>query len=104
MGPIASRGLVRHGDAHVDVVLDVAHQFLDLAFEEVVGPFDGALVDGDALLGLELVDQGLDVLDDLRLGPVLGDRAAEVGGGGGLPVGADAGVGLAAGRGTEISP
>ena len=44
-------------EAPVEIVVDRLHQRLDLAVEEVVGARHHLLLDHDALLGLELVDQ-----------------------------------------------
>src|SRR5262245_34454311 len=46
----------------VEIGADRLHQRLDLAVEEMVGARDHLLLDHDALLGLELVDQTVDVL------------------------------------------
>jgi len=46
----------------VEVLVHRHHQILDLAVEEMVGADDHLLVDHDALLGLELVDQAGDIL------------------------------------------
>src|SRR5712691_5680241 len=46
----------------VEIGADRLHQRIDLAVEEVVGARDHLLLDHDALLGLELVDQPGDVL------------------------------------------
>src|SRR5262245_38896134 len=46
----------------VEILPDRLHQRLDPGVEEVVGAGDHLLLDDDALLGLELVDQAGDVL------------------------------------------
>src|SRR5262249_36460168 len=46
----------------VEIDADRLHQRVDLAVEEMVGARDHLLLDHDALLGLELVDQAADVL------------------------------------------
>src|SRR5437879_70242 len=48
--------------ALVEIGADGGHQRLDLGVEEMIGAGHDLLVDNDALLGLELVDQAADVL------------------------------------------
>src|SRR5690606_7294761 len=45
------------GPATVEILAARFDQFIDLVLVEMVGALDGLLLDGDALLQLELVDQ-----------------------------------------------
>src|SRR5690242_4770585 len=49
--------LARDVEALIEIGADRSHQRLDLAVEEMVGAGNDLLVDHDALLGLELVDE-----------------------------------------------
>src|SRR6185312_7050942 len=54
LAPLAGGDL---GAAPVEIFRALADQLVDLALEEVVGAGNDLLLDGDALLRLELVDQ-----------------------------------------------
>ena len=73
-------GSVHHGEAAVEIARAESEQLVDIVLEEVVGAGDDLLVDLDAALGLELVDQRLDVL--LRhdaVGVAMDDQARTTG-------------------------
>src|SRR5262249_56527136 len=49
-------------EALVEIAVDRLHQRIDLAVEKVIGARDHLLLDHDALLRLELLDEAADVL------------------------------------------
>src|SRR5262245_32412789 len=62
-GASSSRARLALGlETFVEIGADRLHQRVDLAVEEMVGACDYLLLDHDALLGLELVDEPGDVL------------------------------------------
>src|SRR5437763_3403120 len=66
----------------VEIGADRGHQRLELAVEEVVGALHDLLLDHDALLGLELLDQAADVLRrDHRVLVAVDDQAGGRAGG-----------------------
>src|SRR3546814_5490255 len=45
------------GEPHIQIIIERLHQLLELMLEEVVGAWNLVVMDRDALLGAQLVDQ-----------------------------------------------
>ena len=60
--PAAGGAEFVHGEAPVEVIAAGLDQLVDILFEKMIGAVDDLLLDLDALLGLQLVDEGLNVL------------------------------------------
>lgn len=50
------------GKAIIEIIATAIVQLIELVFKEVVRTFDGLMVDGNALLRLQLVDERLHIL------------------------------------------